>query len=513
MIKTICFKLGMFFMIFNSFDLCASISTPFANEVKAVIFDCDGVLVDTEHLKFLAWQKALASVGIELSIEEYKKVAGHSSKKIHEILEEMKHLDIPEEVIYLRRVKYQELQAQGVPPIKDTVEFAHHLSQNKDVLGIKLGVASSASRNEILFNLKQIGFAPESFDLIISGSDDLEGYTDDDGTNKPKPYIYLEASKRLNIPPEHCLVFEDTESGIEAAVRAGMIAIAIPNWMTKGQDFSKANKLINSILELSIQHSDNFQNIPFKLDGDLEKNPSTAAHQCIKVFLQKGGSLQSISNLSDSAVSSIQLNVGDAVYPICSGGWCRSQALWAILKPLSDQIVLFPPHAARVGWDPYNGQINRYRNYAQEEVYDEFSSYFGMEKSLRFGFEHDSEWRLIEKSPSKEELQKITQFYDEHYFGPNSSWHQRQGKKRIYITFSNNAHVTLFRLNQSNENLKDVTVIAIDSEDLITYPPSFLNANQRSVKAYENFSNLLRRQINFMSLLGIKEDDHNMSKK
>jgi len=261
MIKTICFKLGMFFMIFNSFDLCSSISTPFANEVKAVIFDCDGVLVDTEHLKFLAWQKALASVGIELSIEEYKKVAGHSSKKIHEILEEMKHLDIPEEVIYLRRVKYQELQAQGVPSIKDTMEFAYHLSQNKDVLGIKLGVASSASRNEILFNLKQIGFAPESFDLIISGSDDLEGYTDDDGTNKPKPYIYLEASKRLNTPPEHCLVFEDTESGIEAAVRAGMIAIAIPNWMTKGQDFSKANKLINSILELSTQHSDNFQNI------------------------------------------------------------------------------------------------------------------------------------------------------------------------------------------------------------------------------------------------------------
>ena len=75
MIKTAFLKLGMFFMIFNSFDLFASISTPFANEVKAVIFDCDGVLVDTEYLKFLAWQQALASVTIELSIEEYKKVA------------------------------------------------------------------------------------------------------------------------------------------------------------------------------------------------------------------------------------------------------------------------------------------------------------------------------------------------------------------------------------------------------------------------------------------------------
>ena len=95
-------------------------------------------------------------------------------------------------------------------------------------------------------NLKHIGLEHE-FDLIISGSDDLESYMDGDGKNKPKPYIYLEASKRLNISPEHCLVFEDTEAGIEAATTAGMIAIAIPNWMTKEQNFSKANKVINSL--------------------------------------------------------------------------------------------------------------------------------------------------------------------------------------------------------------------------------------------------------------------------
>lgn len=50
----------------------------------------------------------------------------------------------------------------------------------------------------------------------------------------------------------------------------------------------------------------------------------------------------------------------------------------AILEPIRNQIVLFPPHAARVGWDPYNGQINRYKNYAQEVVPDEFNAYFGM---------------------------------------------------------------------------------------------------------------------------------------
>jgi beta-phosphoglucomutase len=232
------------FMIFKGFDLFASISMPYANDIKAVIFDCDGVLVDTEYLKFLAWQKALTSVDIELSIEEYKVVAGNSSKKIHKMLQEMKNLDIPEEVIHLRRVKYQELQAQGVPPINETIEFARHLSQNKSFLGIKLGIASSASKNEILLNLKHIGLEHE-FDVIVSGSDDLEDYADSDGKNKPKPYIYLEASKRLNIPPKHCLVFEDTEAGIEAATNAGMIAVAIPNWITKEQNFSKANTVIH----------------------------------------------------------------------------------------------------------------------------------------------------------------------------------------------------------------------------------------------------------------------------
>ena len=503
MIKTIFLNLGMFCMILKSFDLFGSISTPFANEIKAVIFDCDGVLVDTEYLKFLAWQQALASVDIDLFIEEYKMVTGHSSKKIHEMLQEIKSLAIPQEVIHLRRVKYQELQAQGVPPIKETIEFARHLSQNRDILGIKLGVASSAPMNEILLNLKHIGLERE-FDLIISGSDDLGSYTDGDGKNKPKPYIYLEISKRLNISPEHCLVFEDTEAGIAAATAAGMIAIAIPNWMTKEQNFSKANKVINSISESPVELSKSLETMPFKVDEGLEKDPATAAKKCLQDFFHKGGVLQSISNLSLVSQPNVHLHMGDAIYPVCSGGWCRSQVLWAILQPYSDQIILFPPHAARVGWDPYNGQINRYRNYAQEIVPDEFSSYFGIEKALRFGFEHASSWKLIEESPTDEGIKTISQFYDQHYFGPSSSWQGKQEKKRIYITFSNNTHVALHRLNQSNESLKGVIIIAINSEDIITFPPDFLNTTPRSTKAYEHFSKLLTGLFDFSELSSIE---------
>jgi beta-phosphoglucomutase-like phosphatase (HAD superfamily) len=125
------------------------------------------------------------------------------------------------------------------------VDFARHLSANKSKLGLSLGLASSASQSEILTNLRQIGLE-NAFDLVISGSDDLDDYVDAEGKNKPKPYIYIEASKRLNILPEFCLVFEDTTAGVDAAADAGMIPIAVPNQFTLNHDFSKAIRVFSS---------------------------------------------------------------------------------------------------------------------------------------------------------------------------------------------------------------------------------------------------------------------------
>ncbi len=486
----------MLCMVLKSFDAYAAISTPFSNHIQAIIFDCDGVLVDTEYLKFLGWQKALASFDIELSIEEYKVVAGHSSKKIIEMLQEIKQIAIPEETMVLRRAEYRKIQELGVPPIKEMVEFALWVAQNKSHWGIKLGVASSASRNEIVINLKQVGLE-HIFDLIVSATDDLDDYHDATGKNKPKPYVYLEAAKRLNVPPECCLVFEDTEAGIAAASSAGMVTVAIPNWLTAEQNFSKANTILGSVTELSIKVSNTADEVPFKKDEYLEQNQNTIARSCLQEFKQKGGVVQCIESLTDATTPKIRLNRDDAVYPICSGGFCRSQAMWGILQSLGDQIILFPPHAARAGWDPYNGQVNRYKNYAQESVSDEFNAFFGIEKAQRFGFENASEWKSIEESPSEEGLKLISQFYNLNYFGPHSSWNGQKGKKRVYIAFSSNAHVILYRLNQANDSLKDVMLIAIESEDLITYPPAFLNTASRSTIAYEYFTNLLKQIFDF----------------
>jgi beta-phosphoglucomutase len=246
-----CIGFRVWFIAFFCGGASMFASADFYSNVQAVIFDCDGILVDTEHLKFLAWQEALASAGIEFSIEEYMPLVGHSSKNILQMIKQSKKIEISDEIIELKNAKYKTLQKQGVPAIQAMVDFARHLSVNKLKLGLVLGLASSAPKAEILTNLGQIGLE-NAFDLVISGSDDLDNYVDGEGKNKPKPYIYIEASKRLNILPEFCLVFEDTKAGVDAAADAGMIPIAVPNQFTLNHDFSKALRILSSHEELSI---------------------------------------------------------------------------------------------------------------------------------------------------------------------------------------------------------------------------------------------------------------------
>lgn len=221
--------------------------------IKAVIFDCDGVLVDTEHLKFLAWQEALASQNIKFSIEEYTPLIGNSSKNILHMIKQAKGLEIYDQIIDLKNVKYKSLQKQGVTVIQPTVNFVHYLSENKKRLGLKLGVASSAPKEEILINLRQIGL-DNLFDLVISGSDDLDDYIDAEGKNKPKPYIYQHAMKALGIFPAQCVIIEDNVTGVSSGVSAGCFTIAISNIYTRNQDFSRAHLQMESFSDITIDH-------------------------------------------------------------------------------------------------------------------------------------------------------------------------------------------------------------------------------------------------------------------
>lgn len=220
--------------------------------IKAVIFDCDGTLVDSEHAHFISWQYALQYHGGALSLEEYYGYIGKSASVIAEILAKKVGKDCAEEILSGKRSHYFALIKEGHLPIQHTMDFLHHLAREKDKLGLKLGLASAASRGEILLNLRHHGIE-HLFDVILSGQDDLSDYTDAEGVNKPKPYIYLHAAKMLNLTPAECVVIEDSHSGVTAGKSAGCVTIAVPNSYTQYQDLSHAHLVIDSFYPMNVQ--------------------------------------------------------------------------------------------------------------------------------------------------------------------------------------------------------------------------------------------------------------------
>src|SRR5690242_870009 len=118
--------------------------------IKAIIFDCDGTLVDNEHAHLISWQFALEKHGGELPADEYPVYVGKSAEVKVKILAEKLGKDCAEEILRDKRAYYHKLQSAGLPPIQPTIDFLHLLVKEKERLGLKLGLASAAKKNDIL---------------------------------------------------------------------------------------------------------------------------------------------------------------------------------------------------------------------------------------------------------------------------------------------------------------------------------------------------------------------------
>jgi beta-phosphoglucomutase len=221
---------------------------------KAIIFDCDGVLIDNGNAYFLDWQYALEQQGFALSPElfwdfmhKYELVGLPTADEL--ILDFCCALlgrDCRETLRKDKEAFSRELHQKGFPPVVSTVEFLRELASKKEEYGFKLAVASASSRERILKNLKRIGI-DSYFDLVISGQDDLIHYRDPEGVNKPKPYIYEYTAQKLSVKPCECVVIEDSKTGVIAAVSAGCFTIAVPTQATSKQNLSSANMVIPSL--------------------------------------------------------------------------------------------------------------------------------------------------------------------------------------------------------------------------------------------------------------------------
>jgi beta-phosphoglucomutase len=243
MIKAIFFIIGLFMInpLFSGLP------------IKAIIFDCDGTLVDSEGAHLSAWQQTLQNHGHVVTSEQCLQYVGKSDTEIAKISAENIGYLCSDELLAEKNIHYCKIQEQGLPSIEKTVDFLKRLANEKENLGFKLGIASAAIKSEILSNLRNLGIE-ELFDLILSGHDDLKNYTDPDGVNKPKPYIYQYAMKTLGIFPAQCVVIEDSFTGVSSSVSAGCFTIAIPNVYTRDHNLSDAHLLIESFVGISVDH-------------------------------------------------------------------------------------------------------------------------------------------------------------------------------------------------------------------------------------------------------------------
>lgn len=219
--------------------------------MKAIIFDCDGTLVDSEMAHYTAWTYALKKHGIAFSIEEYAHFVGHPSDAASQMLANKIGKNCANELKEDKHTFYRSLIEEGISPVKDTFAFFQQLVNEQKNLGYKLAIASGAARKEIAVYLRHLKIE-HLFDVVLSGKDDLIHYNDAEGVNKPKPYIYLEVAKRLGVVPTECIAIEDSYIGVMASSRAGCVTVAVPTVFSSHQDFSAAHLIVSSFKGYSV---------------------------------------------------------------------------------------------------------------------------------------------------------------------------------------------------------------------------------------------------------------------
>ena len=186
--------------------------------IRGFLFDLDGVLVDTAQYHFLAWQRMAAELGIHFGEAENEQLKGVSrAESLNRILAwGGKSISDAEKQHWMTLKNDWYLELVRGMPANDYLPGAHEFLRASRAAGIKVALGS-ASKNAPLI-LERLGWIP-LFDALVDGNVVT--------ASKPDPEVFLEGARRLGLKPEECVVFEDSEAGVEAARRGGMKVVGI----------------------------------------------------------------------------------------------------------------------------------------------------------------------------------------------------------------------------------------------------------------------------------------------
>jgi beta-phosphoglucomutase len=204
-----------------------------------VIFDMDGVLIDTYQAHFQSWQQMTAAAGLTMTEEQFKPTFGRTSRETIASLwgqqlaaNEIAALDARKEAIF------RQIIARDFPAMAGAVRLLDALAE----AGFAMALGSSAPPDNVEMALDRLG-KRDLFSAVVTGSDVSRG--------KPDPQVFQIAAARLHLPPQHCAVVEDAALGVQAARQAGAAAIGLVSTGRTRESLAQADLIVDRLDQLT----------------------------------------------------------------------------------------------------------------------------------------------------------------------------------------------------------------------------------------------------------------------
>ncbi|HWQ46642.1 MAG TPA: HAD-IA family hydrolase [Longilinea sp.] len=210
--------------------------------IRGLIFDFDGLILDTEWPEYQAWMEIYQEFGVDLPLQEYARCLGSTYQAFHpvEFLESLVNQKLDGAALLKRQVARSNhllADSKALPGVQTYLDDAK-------IFGMKLAIASSSDRSWVMRNLDGLG---------LTGYFDAIRTIDEVKPAKPHPNLYLAALNVLGLEPHEAIAFEDSPNGITAARAAQIYVVAVPNRLSSMLDTSHANRCLPSLESLSLK--------------------------------------------------------------------------------------------------------------------------------------------------------------------------------------------------------------------------------------------------------------------